>query len=65
MGNGGAAPIIQTAGKERALVRDPKEMFESGDYATDVKVLMGANKHEGVRSKHLLLQYSKRILIQF
>ena len=41
-------PIIQSAGKERALTREPREMFESGDYATDVRVLMGANKHEGL-----------------
>lgn len=48
LGFGGQSPIVQTAGKERALTREPKELFESGDYATDVRVLMGANKHEGL-----------------
>ena len=48
LGFGGQSPIVQTAGKERALTREPKEMFESGDYATNVRVLMGANKHEGL-----------------
>ena len=36
------------AGKERALVREPKAILEDGDYPTEAKLLMGANKHEGM-----------------
>jgi len=47
LGFGGQSPVIQVAGKERALVREPKEILEDGDYPTDAILLMGANKHEG------------------
>jgi len=45
---GGSTPVIQVAGAERVLEREPIEMMESGDYNTDVPILFGTTKQEGV-----------------
>jgi len=55
LGFGGQSPVIQVAGKERALVREPKEILLDGDYPTDAILLMGANKHEGVKNHNPFL----------
>jgi hypothetical protein len=39
--------VIQVAGAQRVLENEPRELFESGNYFTDVPILFGANKHEG------------------
>ena len=46
-GFGGTTPVIQVAGAHRVLEREPRELFESGNYFTEVPILFGANKHEG------------------
>lgn len=39
LGFSGSNPVIQKAGKERAIVREPREIFESGDYSSDVPIM--------------------------
>jgi len=57
LGFGGQSPVIQVAGKERALVREPKEILLDGDYPTDAILLMGANKHEGLYCANFLYSH--------
>lgn len=47
LGFGGSSPVIQVAGAERLLTEDPRKLMETGNYATDVPILYGANKQEG------------------
>jgi carboxylesterase type B len=47
MGFGASSPVIQIAGAERLLEKEPRELLETGQYATDVPLLMGANSQEG------------------
>lgn len=37
LGFGGASPVIQYAGAQRALEREPRAIIEDGDYATEVE----------------------------
>jgi hypothetical protein len=39
--------VIQVAGAERLLTEDPRKLMETGNYATEVPILYGANKQEG------------------
>lgn len=53
MYNGGTGlscsnPMIQIAGAQRIIEQDPRDIMESGNYTTDVPVMFGANKQEGV-----------------
>ena len=48
LGFGGASPVIQVAGKERILEREPSQLIRSGQYNTDVPIMFGANKQDGV-----------------
>ena len=36
LGFGGQAPVIQRAGAQRALTREPRAVIEDGDYSTEV-----------------------------
>jgi len=47
MGFGCSNPTIQIAGAQRLIEKDPREIMESGDYATDIPIMFGANKQEG------------------
>jgi len=47
LGFGGSSPVIQVAGAERLLTEDPRKLMETGNYATEVPILYGANKQEG------------------
>ena len=49
------------AGAERVLEREPIEMMESGDYNTDVPILFGTTKQEGV----LVLGGERTLLLVF
>lgn len=53
LGFSGSNPVIQKAGKERAIESEPTEIFASGNYS-NVPIMFGANKQEGV----LVLSYT-------
>lgn len=40
LGFSGSNPVIQVAGKERLIEKDPRELLASGNYTTDVPVLL-------------------------
>ena len=48
LGFGGSSPVIQKAGAERLLTEDPLVLMQTGNYATEVPIMYGANKQEGV-----------------
>jgi len=60
MGFGCSNPTIQIAGAQRLIEKDPREIMESGDYATDIPIMFGANKQEGT-----LVLTSRFLLIKF
>lgn len=37
MGFGGASPVIQVAGAQKALTREPREILDEGDYDINVR----------------------------
>jgi len=47
LGFGGSSPIIQVAGAQKALDKEPQELFETGNYYTEVPIMFGANEQEG------------------
>jgi len=47
LGFGCSNPTVQIAGTERLIEKDPREIMESGNYATDIPIMFGANKQEG------------------
>ena len=48
LGFGGSSPVIQVAGAQRVLEQEPRMMIESGNYTTQIPMMFGANKNEGV-----------------
>ena len=47
LGFGGTIPVIQVAGAQRVLEREPRELLETGNYFTETPILFGANQQEG------------------
>jgi len=82
LGFGGASPVIQIAGAQKALTREPRAILDDGDYDTNVtkkiiyffyfhfhllnfvfqlKIMFGANKHEGIEM--LIIFYYYKLVI--
>jgi len=55
LGFTGCSPVIQRAGKERMLEREPRLILEDGEYDTSLSVFMGANQQEGIYVLGVLL----------
>ena len=55
LGFGGASPVIQTAGKVRYLIDEPRKLIESGQYMTDAHLMFGANEGEGIMALDMTL----------
>jgi len=55
LGFTGCSPVIQSAGEQRALTKEPRALIDAADYTTDVPILMGANQEEGIYCLGILL----------
>lgn len=58
LGFGGQSPVIQVAGAQRALTREPRAILEEGDYDTNVSYYEKNNFFYWVITIHSYVQFT-------